>query len=101
MFVTAAADYVSANTLDEKAQSRFSLQTVHPLQVVDRDRLPMQGHDWPLDWIVTPTGAIATQTAYPRPQGLDWEALQPDQLQQMPVLQQLAQQRRQGKITLD
>jgi len=65
--------------------------TVHPLQVVASDRLPMQPHDWPLDWIVTPEEAIATQTPYPRPSGLDWDALQPDQLQQIPVLKRLAQ----------
>lgn len=63
--------------------------TVHSLQVVESDRLPMQPHDWPLDWVVTSEGAIATQTAYPRPQGLDWDALQPDQLKQIPILKRL------------
>lgn len=66
--------------------------TVHSLQVVASDRLPMQPHDWPLDWIVTPTGAIATQTPLPRPAGLDWQALQPEQLKQIPALKALAQQ---------
>ncbi|MBD2018751.1 5-formyltetrahydrofolate cyclo-ligase, partial [Leptolyngbya sp. FACHB-36] len=28
--------------------------TVHPLQIVDSSRLPMQSHDWAIDWIVTP-----------------------------------------------
>jgi 5-formyltetrahydrofolate cyclo-ligase len=67
--------------------------TVHELQVVDGDRLPMQPHDWPLDWIVTPEQAIATQTAFPHPVGLDWDTLQADQIQQIPVLRMLAQQR--------
>lgn len=73
--------------------------TVHPLQVVEPERLPMQAHDWPLDWIVTTEAAIATQTAYPRPQGLDWAALQPDQLKQIPVLRQLAQQHRPSALS--
>lgn len=66
--------------------------TVHPLQVVADDRLPMQGHDWPLDWIVTPAGAIATHTTWPRPTGLNWDTIQPTQLQQIPVLKMLAPQ---------
>ncbi|NER79859.1 MAG: 5-formyltetrahydrofolate cyclo-ligase [Leptolyngbya sp. SIO1D8] len=68
------------------------LTTVHPLQVVADDRLPMQPHDWPLDWIMTPEKTIATHTTLPRPTGLDWETLQPDQLQKIPVLRSLAQQ---------
>ncbi|MGD1862573.1 MAG: 5-formyltetrahydrofolate cyclo-ligase [Leptolyngbyaceae cyanobacterium] len=63
--------------------------TVHALQIVEH--LPMLAHDWPLDWIVTPQGAIATQTHWPRPTGLDWQALRPDQLKKIPILQQLAQ----------
>lgn len=64
--------------------------TVHSLQVVAGDRLPMQPHDWPLDWIVTPEAAMATQTQFPRPSGLDWHALQPEQMQTIPVLRSLA-----------
>lgn len=67
--------------------------TVHELQIVEGDRLPMQLHDWPLDWIVTPRAAIATHTPWPRPHGLDWEALQPDQWQKIPILKILSQQR--------
>ncbi|MEM9769406.1 MAG: 5-formyltetrahydrofolate cyclo-ligase [Cyanobacteria bacterium P01_D01_bin.71] len=70
--------------------------TVHALQVVDD--LPMQAHDWPLDWIVTPQGAMATRTSLPRPTGLDWQALQPDQVKKIPVLRLLAQQ--QGQLPL-
>ena len=67
--------------------------TVHRLQMVEGDRLPMQRHDWPLDWIVTPETAITTHTTWPRPTGLDWATLQPDQLRQIPALQLLRQQR--------
>lgn len=67
--------------------------TVHDLQVVAGDRLPMQPHDWPLDWIVTPDTAIATHTPLPRPTGLDWDALQEDQLRTIPVLRSLARER--------
>jgi 5-formyltetrahydrofolate cyclo-ligase len=67
--------------------------TVHDLQVVQGDRLPMQPHDWPLDWIVTPDQVIETKTAFHHPPGLDWDTLQPDQIQKIPVLRMLAQRR--------
>ncbi len=63
--------------------------TVHGLQWVASDRLPIQPHDWPLDWIVTPTWAIATHTQIPKPIGINWDVLQPDQYRTIPILQQL------------
>ncbi len=60
--------------------------TVHDLQVVPSEQLPMQPHDWPLDWVVTPGQEIATHTPYPRPQGIDWQNLQLEQRQQIPAL---------------
>lgn len=66
--------------------------TVHSLQVVAGDRLPMQPHDWPLDWIVTPDQVLETCTSLPRPTGLNWDTLQPDQIRKIPVLRSLAQQ---------
>ncbi|MEL6382377.1 MAG: 5-formyltetrahydrofolate cyclo-ligase [Cyanobacteria bacterium J06626_18] len=69
--------------------------TVHAVQVVEGSRLPTQSHDWPLDWIITPDAAIDTQTKLSRPPGLDWEAVQPEQLKTIPVLRSLAHQNRQ------
>lgn len=76
--------------------------TVHSLQVVEEGRLPMQSHDWPLNWIITPEETIATHTPYSRPQGLDWERLRPEQYQQIPILRSLgkaeeARQKAEGK----
>ena len=62
--------------------------TVHSLQVVSD--LPMQRHDWPLDWIATPETVIATHTQHPRPIGLDWAAIQADQLKTIPILRVLS-----------
>jgi 5-formyltetrahydrofolate cyclo-ligase len=61
--------------------------TVHDLQIVAADHLPMQTHDWPLDWVVTPSQVISTHTSHPRPQGLDWQHLQSEQRQHIPALQ--------------
>jgi 5-formyltetrahydrofolate cyclo-ligase len=63
--------------------------TVHPLQIVEEERLPMQSHDWGLDWIVTADEAIGTNTTYPRPAGLDWDTIRPDQYKEIPILRKL------------
>lgn len=70
--------------------------TVHGLQIVADEALLMQPHDWPLDWVVTPERAIATETTLARPVGLDWETLQADQLAQIPILRQLQQRQSSG-----
>ena len=64
------------------------ITTVDDLQVVDLS-LPMEPHDWPLDWVITPEKAIATTTAYPKPTGLDWSVIQDDQWETIPILKQL------------
>jgi 5-formyltetrahydrofolate cyclo-ligase len=63
--------------------------TVHPTQVVADDRLVMLGHDCPLDWIITPAEAIETRTRLPRPTGVDWAAIRPDQYASIPFLHDL------------
>jgi 5-formyltetrahydrofolate cyclo-ligase len=63
--------------------------TVHPLQIVDDERLPMQAHDWALNSIVTPEDAIATHTTYSPPAGLDWDTIRSEQYQKIPILQTL------------
>lgn len=63
--------------------------TVHPLQMVEEERLPMQAHDWALNWIVTPEEVIETNTSYPHPAGLDWNTIRPEQYKNIPILRQL------------
>lgn len=63
--------------------------TVHPIQVVEDDRLIMLAHDTPLDWIVTTNEAIETRTAYTRPVTMNWDAVQPDQYRNIPFLEEL------------
>jgi len=63
--------------------------TVHPLQIVADSRLPMQPHDWALNWIVTAEEVIETNTMYPRPIGLNWEELRSEQLENIPILRKL------------
>lgn len=62
---------------------------VHPLQIVDDDALPLQAHDSPLDWIITPNEVIETHTKHARPKGLDWEKIRAEQYEKIPVLKRL------------
>lgn len=61
--------------------------TVHPLQVVDG--LPTDAHDLPLSLIVTPEEVLTVDAPPPAPTGIDWTALTEDDLDEMPILQEL------------
>ena len=61
------------------------LTTVHPLQIID-ERLPMRGHDIPVDFLVTPGQVIAAPSLHPRPRGVIWEILHEDKIRSIPLL---------------
>lgn len=61
------------------------LTTVHPLQIVD-GQLPMQAHDVPVDFIVTPTQVVAAPSVYTRPSGLIWGILSAERIAAIPLL---------------
>jgi 5-formyltetrahydrofolate cyclo-ligase len=63
--------------------------TVHSSQVVDDNRLPMLGHDSPLDFIATEREVIVTGTRFRQPHGVDWERVRPDQYENIPFLKAL------------
>lgn len=63
------------------------ITTVHPLQFVDR--VPMEAHDVPVDYIVTPDEIIETNTRYPKPKGINWKLLSQEKLKGMPMLREL------------
>lgn len=64
------------------------LTTVDELQLLD-ERLPMESHDRPLDWVLTPLDAIATCTEYAKSSRLDWSSIQADQFESIPILNRL------------
>ncbi|MBI3456534.1 MAG: 5-formyltetrahydrofolate cyclo-ligase [Candidatus Rokubacteria bacterium] len=64
--------------------------TVHPLQMLPQ-AVEMQAHDIPVDVVVTPDGPIRLTPAYPRPRGIYPEALTPEKIAEVPVLQHLLQ----------
>jgi 5-formyltetrahydrofolate cyclo-ligase len=64
--------------------------TVHPRQVVERDRIPVTGHDVPVDLIVTPDEVITCDATFPRPDGIQWDDLDDDKIAEIPLLRDLA-----------
>ncbi|MDP6770244.1 MAG: 5-formyltetrahydrofolate cyclo-ligase [Anaerolineales bacterium] len=60
--------------------------TIHSLQVKEDERVIMDAHDTPLDWIVTPDEVIETQTLIAQPGGVNWDAIQSDQYENIPFL---------------
>jgi 5-formyltetrahydrofolate cyclo-ligase len=65
--------------------------TVHPPRVVD-EPLPEPIHDFRVDLIVTPEGAIWCGEPR-RPPGILWEHLDQDKIAEVPVLAALAAER--------
>jgi 5-formyltetrahydrofolate cyclo-ligase len=61
------------------------LTTLHPLQVVE-DRIPMRGHDLPVDFLITPDHVIAAPSLHPRPRGIIWDLLAEDRIRAIPAL---------------
>lgn len=66
--------------------------TVHDVQVVDEE-LPVLPHDIPVDYIVTPTAVIETDTTLPRPKGIYWEYLPEEKIDEIPYLEQVRRNR--------
>ena len=62
--------------------------TVHPVQILAQG-LEMQLHDIPVDVVVTPDGLMALRPAFPRPCGLYREALDPEKIAEVPVIEHL------------
>jgi 5-formyltetrahydrofolate cyclo-ligase len=62
--------------------------TVHDLQVLDEE-LPVLPHDIPIDYIVTPSEVIKTQTNLPRPKGIYWQYLAKEKIEAIPYLKTL------------
>lgn len=66
--------------------------TVHPIQI--REELPVERHDVPLDWIVTPQEVIETNTRMEKPDGIDWSILDDEDMDKIPLLKRFKDGRR-------
>ncbi len=81
-------EFALARQLRSVTGSTPVLTTVHDLQVID-EAIPMTSHDVPVDVIVTPDGVIRTRHRRPKPRGIQWNELSPEQLAAMPPLRAL------------
>jgi len=86
-------EFALARQLGSVNESTPVLTTVHNLQVID-ERIPMTSHDVPVDLIVTPDQIICTNRRRPKPRGIQWEDLSPEQLAAMPPLLALRRDKR-------
>ena len=66
--------------------------TVHSSQVVDDADIVMLEHDSALEWICTENEVIQTNSPYLQPTGVAWDLVQPDQLSDIPFLDELRKQ---------
>jgi len=62
--------------------------TVHEIQVVDED-VPTTALDVPMEQIHTPERSIRTDSAAGKPAGIDWDALDDERLEEIPILSRL------------
>ena len=85
--------------LDAVDEDTTLATTVHERQVVDGPDSPLpegespptpDAHDVPLDLIVTPERAVHTGTPYVRPEGVDWDLLEAERFDEIPVLAERA-----------
>lgn len=63
------------------------ITTIHDCQIVNP--FPVESHDVPVDYVLTPTRLLETHTRLPRPRGIHWELVTPEMLAKMPILREL------------
>jgi 5-formyltetrahydrofolate cyclo-ligase len=66
-----------------------TVTTVHGIQVVD-DEVPTSPHDVPMDVVVTPERTVRTDPPYDKPPGVEWETIDDDRVDEIPVLRRLS-----------
>ncbi|WP_123621061.1 5-formyltetrahydrofolate cyclo-ligase [Halorubrum sp. CSM-61] len=85
--------------LDAVTDATTVATTVHELSVLDGTESPIadpaelpapDAHDVPLDLVVTPERTVRTETPHARPEGIDWDALDDERLDAIPVLAERA-----------
>jgi 5-formyltetrahydrofolate cyclo-ligase len=81
-------EYAIAIELGIVTSSTPILTTIHPLQIVD-EKIALEPHDIPVDFIVTPDEIIKCNTRLPRPAGIYWEYLDEEKIAAIPLLKKM------------
>ena len=63
--------------------------TVHSSQLGPDDRVVIESHDSPLDYVATEAELIVTGNVMPRPAGVAWDKVRSDQFESIPFLSRL------------
>lgn len=69
-------------------ESTTTATTVHEMQVVD-ENIETEPHDVSMDLVVTPDRRIRTDAGAEKPDGIDWDQLSDEKIEEIPILQQL------------
>ncbi|PSP48158.1 5-formyltetrahydrofolate cyclo-ligase [Halobacteriales archaeon QH_7_69_31] len=63
--------------------------TVHDRQVLEAGAVDPDAHDVPIDVICTPTRTLRVDEPGPKPSGIDWDRIDDERLDEIPVLARL------------
>jgi 5-formyltetrahydrofolate cyclo-ligase len=63
--------------------------TVHDRQVLEAGAVDPDAHDVPIDVVCTPTRTLRVDEPGPKPSGIDWDRIDEERLDEIPVLARL------------
>lgn len=81
-------EFALLRAFDRVDNATTTATTVHELQVVDD--APTTPRDVPIDLVCTPERTLQTDPPGGKPAGIDWDALNDERLEEIPILRQLA-----------
>ncbi|MEM3027945.1 MAG: 5-formyltetrahydrofolate cyclo-ligase [Candidatus Bathyarchaeia archaeon] len=88
-------EYAILRELDLVGDETPIATSVHELQIVDD--IPLEEHDFSVDYIATPERTIRTTGPRRRPRGIIWEKLSEEEIEAMPLLKRLKENPFRGK----
>jgi len=80
-------EYAISRELGKVGGETPRITTVHEVQIVEK--IPMEEHDVPVDYIITPERTIKTNTKFEKPEGIYWNLISENLLKEIPILKEL------------
>lgn len=62
--------------------------TIHSAQLIDEE-IPVEEYDLTVDWIATEKELIQTNSPYAKPDGIKWDRVTAEEMEEMPVLKEV------------
>jgi 5-formyltetrahydrofolate cyclo-ligase len=81
-------EYAIGRTFGIIGENTPVVTTVHPLQILDI-QIPMEIHDIPVDFIITPDEVIETGSKFKKPERIYWEIMNKSFLEKIPILRRM------------